>query len=201
MFKDLCVMIVLMSLLAIGMILGTSKLKADPRQHVYQVTSGLASGTGTVIKGGTELLTAAHVILDPDSVYIFVQGNRVKLTVKKLDRAADVAVLTVPHGILSSGAVLSCKNMSMGEPASHIGFPLALPKGIYKGVVSTDPFVVTGKSVQLSDVLVAPGSSGGAVFDSKGVIRGIFIAVLEKWGHSVLVPASVVCHTMELTDG
>jgi len=161
-------------------------------QHILPsmvtVTTGHDLGTGVIVADDGTVLTADHVIAGAKSITLtFADGTVTTATVASADSKLDIATLTpakVPQVIVPAtlgGAA------DVGDSVVAVGNPLGLTDSVSAGVVSglnrsakTDTGPRTGL-IQF-DAAVNPGSSGGPLLDSRGMVVGIVVALAESDG-------------------
>jgi S1-C subfamily serine protease len=145
-------------------------------------------GTGVIVSDSGTILTADHVIAGAKAVTVtFADGTVAKAAVASANAKMDVALLVpaqLPQVVvpanLGGGA-------DVGAAVVAIGNPLGLTDSVTAGVVSglnrtadTDTGHRTGL-IQF-DAAVNPGSSGGPLVDSRGLVVGIVVALAEPDG-------------------
>lgn len=139
-------------------------------------------GSGMVIDGAGDILTAAHVVADAQSVTVtFTDGLKRGAKVVGVDDSSDVAVLRVsPAGLdLHPVSLGSDRSLAVGDPVGVIGDPLGFDRSLSTGVVSAldrtieapDGFTIA-HAIQ-TDAALNPGNSGGPVLNSHGQVIGI----------------------------
>ena len=155
---------------------------------VVTIRAGHDLGTGVIVADDGTILTADHVVTGGGSITVtFADGTVANATVVAADKKTDIAELTpvrlpqvVVPATLGGGA-------DVGAPVVAIGNPLGLTDSVSAGVVSgldrtadTD----TGKRSGLIqfDAAVNPGSSGGPLLDSRGMVIGIVVALADPDG-------------------
>ena len=150
-----------------------------PQQRQQQAT---ATGTGFVVDGKGNIVTAAHVVNGASSITVtFQDGTTRKATVLGKDDATDVAVLKVdPAGMTLHPLPLgSSANLDVGDSVAAIGDPFTYDRSISTGIVSgldrtiSAPNGFTVAHAIQTDAALNPGNSGGPVFDSSGKVIGI----------------------------
>ncbi|MGO8904203.1 MAG: S1C family serine protease [Solirubrobacteraceae bacterium] len=139
-------------------------------------------GSGMVINGSGDILTAAHVVAGASSISVAFQ-NGVTRGAKVLgaDYSSDVAVLRVsPVGLSLHPVILgSDRTLAVGDPVGVIGDPLGFDRSLSTGVVSAldrtieapDGFTIA--HVMQTDAALNPGNSGGPVLNARVEVIGI----------------------------
>jgi putative serine protease PepD len=141
-----------------------------------------ALGSGMVINGRGDILTAAHVVAGASSISVaFQDGVTRGAKVLGIDDSSDVAVLLVsPAGLtLHPVSLGSDRSLAVGDPVGVIGDPLGFDRSLSAGVVSAldrtieapDGFTIA-HAIQ-TDAALNPGNSGGPVLNSHGEVIGI----------------------------
>jgi putative serine protease PepD len=155
---------------------------------VVTIRTGHDLGTGVIVSDAGAILTANHVVAGGGSITVtFADGTVAAASVASANKSRDIAVLVpaklpqvVVPATLGGGA-------NVGASVVAIGNPLGLTDSVSAGVVSglnrtadTD----TGKRTGLIqfDAAVNPGSSGGPLLDTHGVVIGIVVAIADPDG-------------------
>jgi S1-C subfamily serine protease len=188
---------------------------AAPAPYTIQDTTVLLSlsaghGSGTVIDAKRGLvLTAGHVA-------IHAKENDGKLNLETADGCKetahvvwigehdDVALMQADGTCKLHAAHLRSSPLVAGEKVFAIGYPLWMPRLTTEGQVLA-PSVHredSADTVVIHSALLAPGNSGGGLFDVYGNLVGVNIemAIFENGGveypsgHYMAVPAVVVCN-------
>jgi len=175
---------------------------------VADTQKAAVSGSGFVLDTSGLVVTNFHVVNgmcevirgDPNNTEIvvaFEKGpNLGEPQVVASDQARDLAILRLPHKPAASVALADSSQLHLAEPVSSLGFPTALTNGFdlvfTKGNVSAMrtfdhlPYVQHTASV-------APGSSGGPLFDTAGDVVGVNVAVAahkDPSGHDSMEPGN-----------
>ena len=138
----------------------------------YKVETPKAQGTAVAISP-TVLLTNCHVLGNYTTVQILERNKRYDARLihddynedKCFFRSTSYEVHPVPN-------VLLFKNIRRGSTALTIGAPKGRNRSLGKGIVSGLHTRQNPRYVQTT-APIAPGSSGGGLFDSKGNLLGI----------------------------
>ena len=155
---------------------------------VVTIRAGHDLGTGVIVADDGTILTADHVVAGGAGITVtFADGTVANATVIASDKKTDIAELSpvkLPQVVVPAtlgGAA------DIGDAIVAIGNPLGLTDSVSAGVVSglnrtanTD----TGKRTGLIqfDAAVNPGSSGGPLLDSRGMVVGIVVALADPDG-------------------
>ncbi len=155
---------------------------SSPFGGPQQQQQATATGTGFVVDGKGNIVTAAHVVNGASSITVtFQDGTTRKATLLGQDNATDVAVLKVdPSGLtLHPLALGSSANLDVGDAVAAIGDPFTYDRSISTGIVSgldrtiSAPNGFTVAHAIQTDAALNPGNSGGPVFDASGKVVGI----------------------------
>lgn len=139
-------------------------------------------GTGIVLDGRGDILTAAHVVAGARSVTVtFPDGVRRSATVLGKDTSTDAAVVGVdPSGLTLHPLTLgSSRSLAVGDPLAVVGDALGFEGSMSTGVVSgldrtiEAPSGFTIAHAIQTDAAMNPGNSGGPLMDSHGEVIGI----------------------------
>ncbi|MDW4551111.1 S1C family serine protease [Defluviimonas sp. D31] len=143
-------------------------------------------GSGIVLDNGY-VVTNYHVVADASTVVVFTEEGGAETTVVGIDPPLDIAVLRPRWGADKKVPIASAENseVTIGQTAYTIGYPLGLGKSISSGIVSgygrvlpvttsswLSPFVQT-------DAAISPGNSGGPLVDECGRMIGMMTKGIE----------------------
>lgn len=177
------------------------------RTTVLVETEDGGHGTGTIIADGF-ILTANHVTKNAKTITItYDDGSKATATVAwNEDKGNDVAMLRADtHGI--KPAKMSCDAPKAATPVFSYGYPLYGKKvfsfGYIASEVELDPADSSAGSTIL-DMTLAPGNSGGGIWNDRGYLVGIADAVLiapfgnsaSLSGYSVEINSKTICDLM-----
>jgi len=148
---------------------------------------GRGSGSGVLFREDGHLLTNAHVVAGASAVTVALSsGRELAGRVVGTDPVTDTAVVKVDGGPFPIAELGTAADLKVGQATVAIGSPLALVGGpsVTVGVVSALHRSLRTRTEQSlfdmiqTDTPIFPGSSGGALLDSKGRVIGITTAVL-----------------------
>jgi S1-C subfamily serine protease len=140
------------------------------------------------------VVTADHLVANATVVKALLQDGRA-LNAVLLARSErdDVALLRIAADDLRVLALEKPGALEVGEPVLAIGDPQGWGQSVTFGIVSalhrSCPGIANSDLVQ-SDVLVAQGSSGGALVNIKGKLIGVIVA--QKGGFAFAAPVDAV---------
>lgn len=161
----------------------SNKQISNSRQATVKVIAfsewGQSVGTGTIYQknGKAFMITAAHVFgPEPGIFYIDTGYEKMLGKIVYLNQKLDIAIVSLP-GIGSVNPIpfdtTPLKSIRIGDEILYSGFPNNEGIMTIKGYISG----VSHKGDIYLHSYAWPGASGSSVFDSKGRLLGILIAV------------------------
>lgn len=144
--------------------------------------SETVEGTGIVLDGRGDILTADHVVTGATSVTVtFSDGVKRSAKVLGQDRSTDAAVVQVsPSGLtLHPLGLGSTRELAVGDPIAVVGDALGFEDSMSTGIVSgldrtiEAPNGFTIAHAIQTDAAMNPGNSGGPLLDAQGEVVGI----------------------------
>lgn len=207
----LTVLVLASCLMAVGLVVQTIAIHADPEGVVKRtaVRMDLVNGHGSGVSlGGGVFLTAGHVTENAASVTVKTQdGKSGAGEVLWLNHAYDVSLVYVPGLKDEPGSPMSCAATKVGQAITIVGNPLntefAESWGRVSGLGKTgleDLQNGLWKELVTLDATAAPGVSGGPIYNNLGEIVGILVsgAVSDRgtFGYSYMVPSTVICRLL-----
>jgi S1-C subfamily serine protease len=152
---------------------------------VLVTTSRGSLGSGVIVTDTGAVVTAHHVVSGGGSIRIlFSDGTKTTARVASANPANDIAMLipqklpeVVVPAILGGG-------VAVGSDVVAIGNPLGLRDSTTTGIVSGLNRRAKTKTGSLSgliqfDAAVNPGSSGGPLLDSQGLVVGVVVSIAD----------------------
>jgi putative serine protease PepD len=152
---------------------------------VLVTTSTGSLGSGVIVTDTGTVLTANHVISGGGSVSIlFADGTKAAATIASANPKTDTATLTpkkLPEVVVA--ATLG-GGVPIGSDVVAIGNPLGLRDSTTTGIVSGLNRTTKTKAGSLSgliqfDAAVNPGSSGGPLLNSQGLVVGVVVSIAD----------------------
>ena len=148
-----------------------------------------AISSGFIVSADGHVLTTAHAVLGTQETWVrMADGRRFPASVVGIERRADVALLKVEAAGLPVVPLAPGTRLCAGEWVAAIGAPFGFEHSVTAGVVSAYPRFVPGAgSLPLiqTDAAMNPGSSGGPLFNSAGVVVGMNSMIFSALGGSV----------------
>jgi putative serine protease PepD len=155
---------------------------------VLVTTSKGSLGSGVIVTDTGTVLTANHVISGGGSISIlFADGTKAAATIASASPKTDIATLTpkkLPEVVVA--ATLG-GGIAVGSDVVAIGNPLGLRDSTTTGIVSGLNRTTKTKAGSLSgliqfDAAVNPGSSGGPLLSSQGLVVGVVVSIADPGG-------------------
>jgi putative serine protease PepD len=178
---------------------------------------GSASGSGVLFRDDGYLITNAHVVSDASVIsVVLTDGSRHDATLVGADTDSDIAVVKIDGNGYPTVLFGQAATLQVGQQAIAIGSPLGLDGGptATVGIISALNRTVQthGGNEALTgmiqtDASIAPGSSGGGLFDTNGALVGITTAVAitesgtEGLGFAIPVEQARKIAEQLVTDG
>lgn len=160
-----------------------------------EVREGL--GSGFVVESDGVIVTNYHVAGTANALDVALQDGRhfPDVTVLRLDEQNDLALIQIPAKGLPV-VPLAAREGRIGARAIAIGSPLGLEYTLTEGIVSAMRTRDSTRLLQMQ-TSIAPGSSGGPLFNDKGELIGVNTAT-QGANLNMAVHAS---HVKELLAG
>src|SRR5262245_52543775 len=156
------------------------------------------SGSGVLITPDGYLLTNSHVVRGARRIEAtLTDGRRLAARTVGDDPATDLALAQVQDSGLPYAELSAASSPRPGQLAVAIGNPLGFQSTVSAGVVSALGRSLRGRDGRLIDDVIQhtapliPGSSGGPLVDSQGLVIGINTAIIPMaQGIGFAIPAT-----------
>jgi S1-C subfamily serine protease len=137
-------------------------------------------GSGFFVEPGGVVVTNHHVVERVTSLDVSLHDRRVfsRVAILVEDAEHDLALLHIDATGLPTATVAPDDSVAPGSRAIAIGAPLGLEYSITDGIVSAVR-TVEGTTMLQMQTTVAPGSSGGPLFDAHGQVIGVNTATRD----------------------
>lgn len=138
-------------------------------------------GTGFVVRQDGWIATNYHVIDGAQRIVVVLSDKRELPVVEIVNasRSHDLAILHVDARHLPVLALGDSDTVRPGDPVVAIGHPLGLEDTVSNGLVSAVRHVDNGLEFLQISAPIAPGSSGGPLFNDRGEVIGVATAILR----------------------
>jgi serine protease Do len=173
----------------------------------------VGAGSAVVFTEDGYLLTNAHVVARAnEGRAVFADGSAADIDIIGADPLSDLAVLRGLSATPAPARLGDAEALRVGQLVIAVGNPLGLSGSVSAGVVSglgrSMPAWSGGSRRVIEDVIqtdaaLNPGSSGGALADSRGYVVGISTAVAGA-GLGLAIPINTTTRRIIsalLTDG
>lgn len=149
----------------------------------------IAQGSGFIIEGSL-VVTNAHVVRGGTPA-IATGVARIPCVVTRIDEKNDLAVLRPSAQLDATPLRAANPNTPIGTRVFAIGNPAGLERTITEGIYS-GPRQMEGVPLLQISAPISPGSSGGPVVDSSGLVIGIAVGSLEGQNLNFAVPVDTL---------
>ncbi len=184
--------------------INTRTMQVD-RLMLFEIPSK-GEGSGMVIDRQGHILTNFHVIEDAREIQVSLyDGKTYEAELVGVDPPTDTAVLKIaaPADSLHPVTFGNSAKLLVGQRVFAIGNPFGLERTLSTGIISslhrTLPERHTGRRIKdiiQIDASINPGSSGGPLLDSRGLMIGMNTAIASKIGESAGVGFAIPVNTI-----
>jgi serine protease Do len=138
-------------------------------------------GTGFIVRADGWIATNLHVLTGGPRVVATLRDGRELAVVEVLSASPghDLALVRVEAHGLPALTLGDSDAMRPGDPIVAIGNPMGLEDTVSNGLVSARRKVTVELEVLQVSAPIAPGSSGGPLFNERGEVIGVATAVVE----------------------
>ncbi len=189
--------------------ISSKKLTNIEDPYLDTSAENLYLGSGVIVTEEGHIVTANHLIMDNERLYVYLGDNRVIIPeiVGRYEKA-DVALLKISPSSGEKFPVASLGDSSkikVGDIVMAIGNPFGLKNSTTLGIVGSPSrkpkFAGSIENPDLfyiqSDALITNGNSGGALVNINGQVIGINVSVLgfgeeQSMGIGFAVPINYV---------
>jgi tetratricopeptide (TPR) repeat protein len=132
-------------------------------------------GSGVVISDKGWVVTNYHVFAECEKMEIKHNENLIKYTdIIGVDVEKDILILKINDNTFHSINIGKSDNLKVGQRVYTIGSPLGLENSMSEGIISGIRNVIKeNRNLIQITASISPGSSGGAVLNTKGELIGI----------------------------
>ncbi len=138
-------------------------------------------GTGFIVRADGWIATNLHVVVGGPRVVVTLRDGRELPVIEVLAASPDhdLALVRVEAHGLPVLVLGDSDAVRAGDPVVAIGNPMGLEDTVSNGLVSARRKVEKGLEVLQVSAPIAPGSSGGPLFNDHGEVIGVATAVVE----------------------
>ena len=160
--------------------LSVADIAASALPAVVTIRTTQSLGTGFIVRSDGWVATNLHVVVGSPQVKVTLGDQRVFDVVEVLAASPDydLALLRVDAKGLPTVTLGDSDAIRPGDPVVAIGNPLGLEDTVSNGLVSARR-KVDGLEVLQVSAPIAPGSSGGPLFNERGEVVGVATALLQ----------------------
>lgn len=176
--------------------------KPPPSSPTVLLTVMGGNGSGVILPGGY-ILTAAHVArISPEAIMVTADNGESTTLVDVLwmSDEYDIALLKVRDAKFlkaASSADIACRTAEIGEDIRAEGNPFAVRFVTQWGKIGSKVQSIGHWRQAFSiGAPLAPGMSGGPVYDAEGRVVGINVGISPVGGFYIAVPSSTACMLM-----
>ena len=139
-----------------------------------------ALGTGFIVASDGLIATNLHVVAGNSNITVTLTDQREFRVVEVWngDRQRDLVILRIQAQKLPILALGDSSAIRPGDAVVAIGHPLGLEDTISNGLVSAIRKVDADMTVLQISAPIAPGSSGGPIFNDHGEVIGVATAIM-----------------------
>jgi serine protease Do len=162
-----------------------------------------STGSGVIMSADGYIMTNYHVVAQATKIEVMLNDNRT-FAAKLIgsDKETDLALLQIDGQNLHFLTMGDSDSLHIGEWVMAIGNPFKLQSTVTAGIVSAKARSISIlenygiESFIQTDAAMNPGSSGGALINTRGDLMGICTAVLSNSGRyegfSFAIPSNLV---------
>jgi hypothetical protein len=160
--------------------LSPAQIAAASTPAIVSIRTPVGLGTGFLVRADGWVVTNLHVIADADEAIVTLSNKKSYPVLEVVNASAkhDLALLRIK---LQGSPVLKLghsEDVRAGDAVVAIGHPLGLEDTVSNGLVSAVREVGDLTALQIS-APIAPGSSGGPLFNDRGEVIGVATAILR----------------------
>jgi serine protease Do len=147
---------------------------------IVSIRTEHALGTGFLVNNDGLIASNLHVVAGNSKIVVTLADHREFDVVEVFngDRERDLVILRIEAHKLPSVALGDSTAIRPGDSVVAIGHPLGLEDTVSNGLVSGIRKVDDHLTVLQISAPIAPGSSGGPIFNDRGEVIGVATAIL-----------------------
>lgn len=157
-----------------------AEIAARSTPSVVSVRTEQSLGTGFVVSPDGLIATNLHVIAGNSEITVTLSDHREFQVVEiwNGDRQRDLVIMRIQAKKLPVIPLGNSDEMHPGDAVVAIGHPLGLEDTVSNGLVSAVRKLDKSLTVLQISAPIAPGSSGGPIFNDHGEVIGVATAIM-----------------------
>jgi serine protease Do len=157
-----------------------AEIAARSTPSVVSVHTEHALGTGFVVGHDGLIATNLHVVAGNSKITVTLADHREFKVVEiwNGDRQRDLVIMKIEAQKLLALSLGDSASIHPGDTVVAIGHPLGLEDTVSNGLVSAVRKVDDDLTVLQISAPIAPGSSGGPIFNDRGEVIGVATAIM-----------------------
>jgi hypothetical protein len=157
-----------------------AEIAARSTPSVVSVRTGQSLGTGFVVSQDGLIATNLHVIAGNSDITVTLADHREFQVIEiwNGDRQRDLVIMRIQAKKLPVIPLGNSDEIRAGDSVVAIGHPLGLEDTVSNGLVSAVRKLDKGLTVLQISAPIAPGSSGGPIFNDHGEVIGVATAIM-----------------------
>jgi hypothetical protein len=162
--------------------LGPAEIAARATPSVCAIRTGQLLGTGFVVDPNGLIATNLHVLGELDQPVLVTLADKRELPATEIvaySEKHDLALVRVDARGLPALSLGDSDKVHPGDAVVAIGHPLGLEDTVSNGLVSAIRPLSEQLTVLQISAPIAPGSSGGPLFDEHGDVVGVASAIMR----------------------
>jgi len=157
-----------------------AEIAARSTPSVVSVRTDQSLGTGFVVSNDGLVATNLHVVAGNSKIIITLADHREFQVVEiwNGDRQRDLVIMRIEAQKLPVLSLGDSSAIHPGDAVVAIGHPLGLEDTVSNGLVSAIRKLDDDLTVLQISAPIAPGSSGGPIFNDRGEVIGVATAIM-----------------------
>ncbi|HEY3501106.1 MAG TPA: trypsin-like peptidase domain-containing protein [Polyangiaceae bacterium] len=156
-----------------------AEIAARATPSIVSIRTPTGLGTGFVVREDGWIVTNLHVVAGSERVLVHLPTDKTFPVVEVMNASPphDLVVLRIEAKELRPLPLGDIESLRPGDPIVAIGHPLGLEDTVSNGLLSAVRKIDGMVLLQVS-APIAPGSSGGPLFNEQGEVIGVATAIL-----------------------
>ena len=159
-----------------------AEIAAKNTPAIVSIHTAKAMGTGFIVHKSGLIATNLHVVFGGGAEIEVTLADKRKFPVVEVmsgSRKHDLVIMRIEAKNLPTITLGDSDKMRPGDPVVAIGHPLGLEDTVSNGLVSALREVDEELKVLQISAPIAPGSSGGPLFNERGEVIGVATAIIN----------------------